>query len=129
MNQPFDDSNTYPIAVYVTVNQHGVATCTCAPVQANLSPPPDVTLSYTLNAPAGWVFPDTGAVIVPAPGDQFPEPSVTAPGGMSATLLDLNTDSNTYNYTVCVVKSATGECVLHDPAIKNGGVSMCNPGI
>ena len=129
MNQPLDDSNIYPIAVYVTVNQHGVATCTCAPTQADLLPPPGVTLTYTLTAPTGWVFPDTGAVIVPLPANQFPDPSVTASGGMSATLFDENTDGHSYAYTVCVVKTGTTESVLHDPVIKNGGVSMCDPGI
>jgi hypothetical protein len=127
MNQPLDDSNTFPIEVYVTVSPHGGATCTCAPVQADLPSLPGVTLSYTLNAPTGWVFPTSGAVVVASPADQFPDPSITAPDGMSATLFDANTDSNLYNYTVCVVKTATGETCRHDPAIKNGGVSMCGP--
>lgn len=127
MIQPLDDSTPYPIAVYVTVNQHGVATCTCAPVSADLPSTPNITLTYALNAPAGWVFPTTGAVVVASPSNQFPDPSITAPDGMSATLGDLNTDANSYNYTVSVVKTATGECLTHDPIIKNGGMGMCNP--
>ncbi len=114
---------TYPVSVTATVNPHGVCTVSCIPDQANLPSTPGVTLTFTLTAPAGWVFKPTNAVVVASPGTQFPSASVTSADGMSCTLFDANTDSNLYTYTAFVVKAGTSDEVAYDPAIKNGGVS------
>jgi hypothetical protein len=124
MTKPLDDSNV-PVSVNVTVNKHGVATCTCSPSPAPVTVP-NSTITFTLTAPVGWEFPDAGAVVVPSPADQFPDPSVTQPGNLVATLFDVNSDTNEYTYTVHVQQGSTK--VKHDPLIKNGGISMGGPG-
>ena len=113
---------TYPIAVHVTVDIYGKGTATCFPPTATPTLP-NTTLDFTI-VTSGWNFDPTIGIVVTNPGTQFPN----APwlGTTTATLLDLNTDTNEYSYTVNVVKATTGELVSHDPMIKNGGISTCD---
>lgn len=66
----------------------------------------------------GWNFPSSDAVTVNGGGTQFPYPSWTQ-GPHRASLLDANTDTGTFQYTIAVVNTRTGDRVLLDPTIKN----------
>jgi len=80
----------------------------------------NVVLKFEVQT-AGYVFPPSGAVVVDDAGVQFPEPSRTiGPKDTVALLLDLNTDTGAYKYTVAVQRVASGEVLRLDPTIQNG---------
>ena len=102
--------------VTVTVDANGAIACTPDPVHAR---GPSALLKFELRA-AGYVFPQTGAVVIDDASPQFPQPSRTVPpGNTTATLLDLNTQSGTFKYTVTVQQTDTGRLLSFDPTVRN----------
>ena len=89
----------------------------CAPDPAKVSAA-NVLIVFDLQT-AGYAFPATSAVVVMSPASQFPYPSWTISPGCAA-LLDIDGDTNTYNYTVNVVDLSSGNTISVDPIIKNG---------
>jgi hypothetical protein len=78
----------------------------------------DATITFTLATP-GYNFPASNAIVVPAPSNQFPNPSVTVTP-TTATLLDKNTDDKKYKYIVNLVRTSDNQPLDVDPIIENG---------
>jgi len=101
---------------HVLVKVDAAGTITCLPEVLNVSGA-DVLIAFRLDG-TNWVFPDTGAVIVSAGGTQFPIPSWTINPKLAA-LLDCDTSTGDFSYTVQVQHTSTGRRVRHDPQIRN----------
>jgi hypothetical protein len=100
--------------VFVTVTGENVVRCTPDPVVVSGT---NVLVNFRL-VTDGWVFPDTGAVVVANGGPSFPYPSWTlAP--QSAALLDTVQVKGDFAYTVTVQHAASGRRLSIDPAIRN----------
>ncbi len=101
--------------VNVSVSSTGIISCSPDPVPVNGS---NATITFNLHT-SGYAFPSNAAVVVSNPGSQFPNPSVTA-SSILVTLLDVNSDSNRYKYTVHLVNTADNSPLSLDPTIENG---------
>lgn len=101
--------------VNVSVSSMGIISCSPDPVPVSGS---NATITYNLLT-AGYKFPGTSAVVVTNPGSQFPNGSVTA-SSILVTLLDVNSDSNSYKYTVNLVRTSDNAPLSLDPTIENG---------
>ncbi|RVT49779.1 hypothetical protein [Rubrivivax albus] len=100
--------------VFVTVSGENVVRCTPDPAAVSGS---NVLINFRL-VTDGWVFPDSGAVVVSQPGSSFPYASWTlAP--QSAALLDTVESKGDYSYTVTVMHQASGRRLSIDPTIRN----------
>ena len=112
-----EDTSKVPNHVHVTVDSSDKVFCDPNPLPADGR---DIKLKFVLKT-AGYVFPQTDAVVVSDPGTEFPEPSKTiGPEDTKATLFDRNTGPGSFAYIVTVKKLLTGELLKHDPTIENG---------
>jgi hypothetical protein len=101
-----------PIDVSVTVDQQVV----CSPDIASVSVAQSV-LVFRLQTD-GYTFPTSEAVVVADPGTQFPNKAKTlTPTRVS--LLDCCTEAGSFEYTIYVVQTATGQTYNCDPIIQN----------
>ena len=100
--------------VLIKVDIAGVVTC--QPEVLNVSGA-DVLIAFRLDA-TNWSFPDTGAVVVSGGGSQFPIPSWTV-NPKQAALLDCDTSTGSFSYTVTVQNNTTGQRKSLDPQIRN----------
>lgn len=101
--------------VNVSVSSMGIISCSPDPVPVSGS---NTTITYNLLT-SGYKFPGTSAVVVSNPGSQFPNGSVTA-SSILVTLLDVNSDSNSYKYTVNLIRTSDNSPLSLDPTIENG---------
>lgn len=101
--------------VSVSVSSIGAIACSPDPVPVSGA---DATITFNL-VTSGYTFPASGAIVVPAPSNQFPNPSSTV-SSTTATLFDVNSDSNTYKYVVRVIRSSDNVPLDVDPLIENG---------
>jgi hypothetical protein len=101
--------------VNVSVSSTGIISCSPDPVPVSGS---NATITFNLHT-SGYAFPGNLAVVVSNPGSQFPNGSVTA-SSILVTLLDVNSDSNSYKYTVNLIKTADNSALSLDPTIENG---------
>jgi len=101
--------------VSVSVSSPGVIHVTPDPVGVSGS---NATLTFNLLS-SGYSFASSNAIVVPEPASQFPNASVTV-SATQATLLDVNSDSNTYKYVVHLVRNSDNQPLSLDPAIENG---------
>jgi len=112
-----EDTSKKPNHVIVTVDSSDTVSCDPNPLPADGR---DIKLKFELKTD-GYVFPQSEAVVVADPGNEFPEPSKTLPPSDTiATLFDRNTGPGRFTYTVTVKKVSTGELLRHDPTIDNG---------
>lgn len=101
--------------VSVSVSTVGVIACNPDPVPVSGA---NATLTFNLVS-SGYTFPANGAIVVPAPSNQFPDPSSTV-SSTTATLFDVNSDSNSYKYVVRVIRSSDNQPLDLDPTVENG---------
>jgi len=101
--------------VSVTVRVSG-GNVVCSPDPVNVRAH-DTTLVFKLAAP-GYRFRDTHAIVVSDGGTEFPTPSQTGPGGLSATLADCCDCKGRFKYSVYLV-DPSGKPVMVDPEINN----------
>jgi hypothetical protein len=101
--------------VNVSVSSIGIIACSPDPVPVSGA---SATITFNL-VTTGYTFPASGAIVVPSPANQFPDPSSTV-SSTTATLLDVNSDSNDYKYVVRVVRSSDNQPLDLDPTIQNG---------
>ena len=94
--------------------------------QGNIHVKPDPIVITTHNSlivftlsTDGYNFPATNAIVVTTPNSDFPYASQTVKP-QEATILDLANSVGSYEYTVTVVNTATGEVIVLDPVIQNG---------
>jgi hypothetical protein len=104
-----------PNHVDVTVDGNGTIQCTPDPVSARGG---NAVLKFDLQT-SGYVFPDSGAIVITDPGTQFPDPSQTQPSKTTVHLNDRNTERGDFKYTVTVKRLSDGQLIEHDPIIKN----------
>ena len=111
-----DITSTDPtvFTVQVSVNTLGKPVCTPNPVLVTAA---NALLVFKLDVD-GYEFPASGAVVVSSPGDDFPYPCWQI-NKHTAALFDAADDQISYDYTVTVVNSTTGERHSVDPAIDN----------
>lgn len=110
------EETSKPNHVIVTVDAEGIPICTPPALPVTSC---DAWLHFDLQAD-GYIFPDDGkAVVVAAPGTQFPYPSETQVGNKKVKLFDKNTERGGFTYTVAVKNVKTGELRSHDPTIIN----------
>jgi hypothetical protein len=102
---------------HVVVKVAADGTMTCLPDELDVSGA-NVLIAFRLDG-NGWVFPDSGAVVVSGGGSQFPIPSWTVNPKLAA-LLDCDTATGSFSYTVTVQDSTSGRRMHLDPTIKNG---------
>jgi len=101
---------------HVVVNVDAAGNISCVPAELNVSGA-DVLITFALDG-NGWVFPDTGAVVVTNGGSQFPIPSWTL-NRKQAALLDCDSSPGSFSYTVTVQHQTSGHKRSIDPTIKN----------
>lgn len=101
--------------VSVSVSTLGIISCSPDPVPVSGA---NATLTFNLVS-TGYNFPANGAIVVPAPSNQFPNPSQTV-SSTTATLFDVNSDSKNYKYVVRVIRSSDNQPLDLDPTIENG---------
>jgi hypothetical protein len=101
--------------VKVTVSD-GVISCNPEDVIAKSA---NTLLVFTLET-AGYVFPDSDAVVVTGGGAEFPYP-LWKEAPKVVALYDRNSNQATYNYTIAVVDQFSGQRFSVDPAITNDG--------
>ncbi len=101
---------------HVLVKVDTAGTVTCLPEVLNVSGA-NVLIAFRLDA-TNWSFADTGAVVVSGGGSQFPIPSWTVNPKLAA-LLDCDTSTGSFSYTVTVQHNSTGQRVRLDPQIRN----------
>lgn len=101
--------------VSVSVSSIGVIACSPDPVPVSGA---DATITFNL-VTSGYTFPTSGAIVVPAPSNQFPNPSSTV-SSTTATLFDVNSDDQEYKYVVRVIRSSDNQPLDLDPTIQNG---------
>lgn len=102
-------------SVSISVSSSGIISCSPDPVPVSGS---NATISFNLQT-SGYTFPASNAIVVPAPSNQFPSPSISVASNI-ATLLDVNSDSNSYKYVVHVIRTSDNEPLSLDPTIENG---------
>lgn len=101
-----------------------VSVSVSSPGTIHVSPDPvgvsgsNTTITFNLLS-SGYSFASSNAIVVPQPGSQFPNPSTTV-SATQATLLDVNSDANTYKYVVHLVRNSDNQPLSLDPAIENG---------
>jgi hypothetical protein len=100
----------------VTVHVDACGILSCQPSLLTVTGS-EVLITFVLNG-KGWVFPDAQAVVVNDGGDQFPIPAWTI-NPKQAALLDCNSASGNFSYTVTVQDPVSGEQQRLDPAIRN----------
>ena len=103
----------YTVAVTVGTNQQ----ITVEPNPAVIEDP-NVYLKFELQT-TGYKFPTSNAVVVSSPGTQFPDASQTWESGLTVTLLDVNSQTGDYSYSVYVQPDTGGPLLRHDPTIRN----------
>ncbi len=101
----------------VTVDSAGMPSVTPDPVVVTTN---NALVVFSLDTP-GYNFPETGAIVVILPNDQFPYSSWTIKPTCAA-IYDKNSDAHNYKYNVTVVNTATGVATTLDPTIKNGNI-------
>ena len=99
--------------VSVSVSSVGVISCTPDPVPVSGG---NATITFTLGS-SGYTFPSSNAIVVPSPANQFPNPSVSVASNI-ATLLDVNSDSNSYKYVVHLIRTSDNQPLSLDPTIE-----------
>ena len=107
-----------PVSVMVDSNT-GEITCLPNPVKVAKQ---GGLISFTMSTP-GYAFRNKDAIIVDLPDPDFPFPSWTI-NAVTATILDLNNTKASFEYSVYVVDTATGDEISVDPIIENGGVNI-----
>jgi hypothetical protein len=100
--------------VDVSLNALGLPVCSPDPVVVTAA---NALLVFKLDA-EGHEFPANDAVVVASPGDDFPY-ACWEINKHTAAIYDAGDDQVTYDYTVTVINSATGERLSVDPAIDN----------
>ena len=109
-----------PVGVDVTANPDGSVVITCDPNPADIiEGTSHVLLVFTLNT-SGFRFPTANAISLDQPVDDFPYNSWTI-SNTQAGLFDRNKVADSFNYTVTVVNTTTGDKYSVDPVITNGG--------
>jgi hypothetical protein len=101
--------------VNVSVSSTGMISCSPDPVPVSGA---NATITFNLHT-SGYAFPSNAAIVVSNPGSQFPNPSTTA-SSILVTLFDVNSDSNSYKYTVTLVNTSDNSQLSLDPTIENG---------
>jgi len=99
----------------VTVDDSGTIHCNPEPLPARGN---NAVLKFDLLT-SGYVFPDSGAIVVTSPGTQFPDPSQTQPNKTTVHLSDRNDQRGDFKYTVIVKRVSDGQLIEHDPIIQN----------
>jgi hypothetical protein len=110
---PMASSNVAHIKVSVDSDKK-VLRCTPDPVSVKNA---NALLVFELDND-DYKFPDTGAVVVATPGDDFPSAAWRVSPQL-VTLYDENNDQVSYKYTVAVVDKDTGKLITLDPTIDN----------
>ena len=114
-----------PVGVDVTANPDGSVVITCDPNPADIiEGTSHVLLVFTLNT-SGFRFPTVGAITLDEVLEDFPFNSWTI-SNTQAGLFDRNKVADSFNYTVTVVNTTTGDKYSVDPVITNGGGGVGN---
>lgn len=100
--------------VSVSVSTTGIV-CSPDPVPVSGA---GATITFNLTS-SGYSFRANNAIVVPAPSNQFPNPSSTV-SATQATLYDVNSDANSYKYVVHLVRDSDNQPLEVDPIIENG---------
>ncbi len=100
--------------VLIEVSPEGVVTAFPDPVSVRGS---DVLLAFRIKT-ADWIFPETGAIVVPNGGAAFPYAAWTV-NPQLAVLVDANPAPGAYDYFVTVQHVTTGQRIRVDPTIRN----------
>jgi hypothetical protein len=109
-----DTSPQSVLQVTVKVNPEGQIFC--QPAEAIVTGK-DVLIVFDLRG-EHWAFPACDAVVVSDGGEEFPIPAWTV-NPKQAALLDCNSASAAFGYTVTVLNTRTGERRSLDPRIVN----------
>jgi hypothetical protein len=102
--------------IKVTVSASGALQCAPDPASVKGA---NALLAFELDTD-DYKFPNTAAVVVSSPGDDFPYASWTL-SSEEAALYDENNDKVQYAYTVTVVHKHSGQVLSVDPTIVNEG--------
>ena len=114
-----------PVGVDVTANPDGSVVITCDPNPAGIAEGAShVLLVFTLNT-SGFRFPTVGAITLDEVLEDFPFNSWTI-SNTQAGLFDRNKVADSFDYTVTVINTTTGETYSVDPVITNGGGGVGN---
>jgi hypothetical protein len=105
------------VNVTVSVSSSGVVSCSPDPVGVSGA---DALIAFTLASP-GYAFPSSNAITVTSPASQFPYGPWTS-SSTAASLFDVNSDSNTYKYTVHLIRLSDSHPIAYDPTIENGKI-------
>ena len=117
---PHTPKRVVPVSVDVTANPDGSVVITCDPNPADIiQGTSNVLLVFTLNT-SGYRFRTAKAIELDEEVDDFPYASWTI-SDTQAALFDHNRVADTFDYTVNVVNTTTGQEFSVDPEIKNGG--------
>ena len=117
---PHTPKRVVPVAVDVTASADGTVSITCTPDPAHIiKDTKNALLVFKLNT-SGYRFRTANAITLDAPVDDFPYESWTI-SDTQAALYDRNKVADTFDYTVTVVNTTTGQEYSVDPVIKNGG--------
>lgn len=117
---PHTPKRVVPVAVAVTAAADGTVTIDCTPSTADIiKNTKHALLVFTLNT-TGYRFRTANAITLDAHEDDFPYHSWTI-SDTQAALYDRNKVADTFDYTVTVVNTTTGQEYSVDPEIKNGG--------
>lgn len=100
--------------VLIEVSPEGVVSAFPDPVTVRGT---DVLLAFRLKT-ADWIFPETGAVVVPNGGSAFPYAAWTV-NPQLVVLVDANPGPAVFDYFVTVQHVTTGQRLRVDPTIKN----------
>jgi hypothetical protein len=102
-------------SVSISVSSAGIISCTPDPIPVSGG---NATITFNLQS-TGYAFPASNAIVVPAPSNQFPNPSTTV-SATQATLHDVNSDANPYKYVVHLIRTSDNTPLNLDPTIENG---------
>jgi hypothetical protein len=119
---PHTPKRVVPVAVDVIASADGTVSIDCTPSPADvIKDTQNALLVFTLNT-TGYRFRTANAITLDEPVDDFPYASWTI-SDTQAALYDRNKVADTFDYTVTVVSTTTGQEYSVDPEIKNGGGS------
>jgi hypothetical protein len=117
---PHTPKRVVPVEVDVTAAADGTVSITCTPNTADvLKDTKHALIVFTLNT-TGYRFRTANAIVLDDKLDDFPYASWTI-SDTQAALYDTNKVADTFDYTVTVVNTTTGQEYSVDPEIKNGG--------
>ncbi len=117
---PHTPNRVVTVEVDVTAAPGGTVTIACTPSPAAIvKGTKNALLVFTLST-TGYRFPLANAISLDQEVDDFPFHSWTITNTQAA-LYDRNNIADTFNYTVTVINTTTGQEYSIDPEIQNGG--------